>query len=298
MKIVMLGHSGVGKTTYMASMYGLLQSSINGFSLGTEYSSDHERLIKNFYSIKRGSYPNLTAQRSEYKFELLYNDESVFPFHWVDYRGGAIGERSSSSEQARILKEDLLNANGVIVFCDCPTLESGNIRTSGIQRLINLLSVKLREVSHSIPIAVILTKADMVSNLGEHAIKVIEPLLETIRASDNIIGTVMPIACGKEMTNVEIPLLFNLYVGINLDLHETSQHIEQHMKEAEHYRDKSNFFDWVESRFSGVPTWGDLADGKINEAMSKYYKLQELEPAAESLGQYLEGLPIIGGGEN
>lgn len=296
MKIVMLGHSGVGKTTYMASMYGLLQSSINGFSLRTEYSTDHELLIKNFYAIKRGNYPNLTAQRSEYKFELLHYDENIFPFHWVDYRGGAIGERSNSSEQARILKEDLLNANGIIVFCDCPTLESGNIRTSGIQRLISLLSVKLREVSHSIPIAVVLTKADMVSNLGKHAIEVIKPLLETIRASDNIIGSVMPIACGEEMTNVEIPLLFNLFIGINLELYQTTQLLEKHIKKSEIYRNKSNFFDWVDSRLSGKPTWGDLADNQIEEAWRKYYKLQKLEPSAESLGQFLEGLPIIGGG--
>ncbi len=292
MNIVMLGHSGVGKTTYMASMYGTLQSPINGFSLKTEHSSDHDRLVKNFSSIKRGYYPDATAIRSEYRFYLYHHGNNVFPFRWVDYRGGDVYERSDN-EQAKMLHQDLLNANGVIVFVDCPTLASGNIRKSGIQRLINLLSVTLKEISHSIPVAIVLTKVDMVSDLGEREVNVLNPLLESMRASENIAGTIIPIACGTEMTNVETPLLFNLFIGIRLEVARLAELVNEHIREAEYYRSRSNPFTWIDRKLSGLRTYGELADDKIYNARSKYYALQKLEPSAEALGKYLEGCPIF-----
>jgi len=292
MNIVMLGHSGVGKTTYMASMYGTLQNPINGFSLKTEHSSDHERLVKNFYSIKRGYYPDATAIRSEYGFYLYHQGSNIFPFRWVDYRGGDVYERSDN-EQAKMLHQDLLNANGVIVFVDCPTLASGNIRKSGIQRLINLLSVTLKEISHSIPVAIVLTKVDMVSNLGEREVNVLNPLIESMSAGDNIVGTIIPVACGTEMTNVEIPLLFNLFIGIRLELARLSELVKEHVREAEYYRDKENIFVWIGRKLEGRSTYSELANNEIDRARSKYYALQKLEPSAEALEKYLEECPIF-----
>ena len=85
MKVIMLGHSGVGKTTYMASMYGTLQTPINGFSLHTQDSSHHSELLQTFNKIRRNEYPSRTSQRGLYNFSLLYQGRSVFPFEWVDY---------------------------------------------------------------------------------------------------------------------------------------------------------------------------------------------------------------------
>ena len=45
MRIVMIGHSNVGKTTYMASMYGAMQVGVDGFTLRAARTDDHERFV-------------------------------------------------------------------------------------------------------------------------------------------------------------------------------------------------------------------------------------------------------------
>src|SRR5438309_901376 len=99
----MLGHSSVGKTTYMASMYGTLQTPINGFSLHTQDSAYHIGLLGDFNNIRRGIYPPATARRDQYDFSLYFKGKAIFPFEWVDYRGGALTERQDRSEQAQQL---------------------------------------------------------------------------------------------------------------------------------------------------------------------------------------------------
>jgi GTPase SAR1 family protein len=44
MKIVMIGNTNVGKTTYMASLYGIMQQQIEGFSLKAVNGNDRSRL--------------------------------------------------------------------------------------------------------------------------------------------------------------------------------------------------------------------------------------------------------------
>jgi hypothetical protein len=133
----------------------------------------------------------------------------------------------------------------------------------------------------------------MVSDLGEQEVNVLNPLIESMKASDNIVGTIIPIACGIEMMNVETPLLFNLFIGIRLELDRLVELINQHVRDAEYYRSRSNPFTWLDRKLSGLRTYGELADDKIYSAQHEYYTLQKLEPSAEALGKYLEGCPIF-----
>ncbi len=80
MRIVEIGHTGVGKTTYMATLYGIQQEGIEGFSLKAQNSSDHERLIELAKNISQGIYPSATDQRREYNFYLQYENKNIFSF--------------------------------------------------------------------------------------------------------------------------------------------------------------------------------------------------------------------------
>ena len=161
MRIVEIGHTGVGKTTYMAAMYGALQKGIGGFSLRATNPIDHTRLIKLSRHVRRGIYPTPTDQRSEYNFYLQYQGKDVFNFCWADYRGGAIRE-TQDSDQARLLLRDLKQANGVLMFCDSQALARKNNRSNQIGRMIALISNALQKLDHPLAIAVILTKIDLV----------------------------------------------------------------------------------------------------------------------------------------
>ena len=98
MKIVMLGHSGVGKTSYMYSMYGAMQNPYNGFTLSTQDQPDHNRFLNIYRNIIKGRYPNPTDQSEEYNFWLNfnnYNDINV----------------SSKSKQSLFVKVNAFNKN-------------------------------------------------------------------------------------------------------------------------------------------------------------------------------------------
>ena len=139
MKIVMVGHNNVGKTTYMASLYCVMQQSINDFCLKAVDSEDRQALLKLADDIQKGKYPLPTDQRSEYKFNLRYQGKDVFPFTWADYRGGAIIQKQDS-EQAQLLLEDLKKTDGIMMFCDADALARGNIRSNQLGRMTTLIS--------------------------------------------------------------------------------------------------------------------------------------------------------------
>src|SRR5947209_7969630 len=143
MKILMLGHTGVGKTTYMASMYGTLQTQINGFSLRATNSNHHRELLRMSNDIRRSIYPDGTLHRKQYDFSLQYQGRNVFPFEWVDYRGGALVERQRDSEEARRLVSELREVEGIMLFCACDVMAKASAARQ-VGRMMSLVGEALR----------------------------------------------------------------------------------------------------------------------------------------------------------
>lgn len=126
MKVLMLGDSQVGKTTYMASMYGFMADDV-GFNIAATRSADASALNRLARRVRRGEYPSRTEFRSEYNFEFRYTEGgerySLFDFDWIDYRGGAINQRADDPVAAD-LERYLNEAQALIVFWDCSTFDS------------------------------------------------------------------------------------------------------------------------------------------------------------------------------
>ena len=124
----MLGDSQVGKTTYMASMYGFM-SDDKGFNIRSSDSCDRVALDKLAARVRRGEYPSRSEFRDEYKFEFRYSEDDerypLFNFQWLDYRGGAIHQRAED-EVGADLQRYLKEAQALIVFWDCSTLDSND----------------------------------------------------------------------------------------------------------------------------------------------------------------------------
>lgn len=57
MDIVMLGHSGVGKTSYVSLMYAAMRDGIQGFGLCAREETRHEELTATAEEVLRGRYP-------------------------------------------------------------------------------------------------------------------------------------------------------------------------------------------------------------------------------------------------
>jgi len=290
MRIVEIGHEGVGKTTFMASMYKALQSEIEGFSLRAGQIDEHHRLLKLANDIERSKYPAPTDQRSEYKFYLQYQKKDIFPFIWADYRGGSIRE-TKDSEQARLLQKDLEQSDGILVFCDCQALAARNQRRNQIGRMTALITNALKSLERPIALAVVLTKADLVDELNEDDLQPLDGLAEAVKASELIVSRMIPVACGPNPINVHIPLLFVLYIGVYLQSVYLSKQIQEHKDMANYYESKTyglggflqEFWDTVQ----GNTTYREKAQSRINQAKAKYKELEAFTEPVEALRKYL-----------
>jgi hypothetical protein len=172
-KILMLGHSGVGKTTYMASMYGTLQRHVNGFTLRADTRQDHRQLMRICGGIQRGNWPAPTDRRQQYRFFLRYDREPIIPFLWTDYRGGALSERADSPG-AHLLVNDLKEADAIIMYCDAPTILADR-RCREIGRMTQLVTRAVRSKDVNIPLAIVYTKCDLVDQSERTQEKLIAP---------------------------------------------------------------------------------------------------------------------------
>jgi len=212
MKLLMLGHSGVGKTTYMASMYGTMQFPLNGFTLRAIDASAHVRLITICRGILAGTYPEITDQRSEYQFVLVYEGEDFFPFSWIDYRGGALTESSGTLEGASLVK-DLQSADGIIMFCDATALAQRSSVSKQLGRMATLLTKSFQDLTFPKPLTVVFTKCDLIQQVDPALVQPVQALLDAARANQHVYGRYVFTACGPEMIGVEVPVLHSVYVG-------------------------------------------------------------------------------------
>lgn len=300
MDILMLGHSGAGKTTYMAALYAIMKDGLGGYSIncnfseyfshnGDKYPESFKALCDSFIAqrkdletiarnIKKGKYPASTMVKQEYYFNLVREKNSI-PFNWFDYRGGALMEYSNQSGEARLLKEKILKCDALIVFLDAEVLMS-DLRKNIMQykRLISLVKMAMCEIKpmegQYFPISFVVTKGDLfpsediLSSLGLKYFN--DNLFSDIINSKAVIGmlTVATIT-RKHIYNVYFPLFFSVFYGLHLYYQKI---LDEYNKEKE-------------SR----SIWDDIVEYFTDEKKDKLLKkVDELQEYQNSLGKILD----------
>jgi GTPase SAR1 family protein len=296
MNILMLGHASVGKTTYMASMYGVMQTPIKGFTVRSSDVDDHYRLLELYRKILIGRYPASTNQRESYRFRLLHAGDEVLDFNWTDYRGDSLNYSTrddSGQSDAAALHKDLKEADAILAFFDSTALISGHGSFPQIRRMLQLLNTAMGEIDRKVPLGLVLAKSDLIYAPLSEVIDPLWGLIESVQASKHVIGSIFPISCGEEIQDVELPALFALYLGIVSRSNQLVEAINKMADERDKMREKvSNFWDMlvdtVESKWNSQPTWNELADRKQKEVLREYNALKSLEKPAEELEEYLK----------
>ena len=290
MDILMLGHSGVGKTTFMAAMYAALQQPIDGFRVKAG-KGQHKRLISLAKAIMSGHYPDATDQRSIYNLKLMYQDQAVFDFRWIDYRGNAMNE-SNSSADARQLVADLQGANGILTFIDASELVGGSRRVRReIGRLTALLGEAVRGIAVPTPLAVVLTKFDTVDqSKGDKMMVPLEGLASAVAASRFVHGTIVPTSCGKELVNVHLPTLFALHIGIRGKLASLEGQYESRLAAAAEAESQVGLWNDFMAWLGEAPNKRDEARSHRLSAQGVAQSYHALAKPAEGLGAYLDDL--------
>ena len=173
LKVTLFGGTGQGKTTYTLALLYQMAAGIDGFRIEAQNADTSTKYLnpwRDFVVAKQ--WPAPTMGRREDTFSLLFNNEFITEFRWVDYQGGAINVPTDESDEAAQLHADIQESNAIIIVADAftiatrPRIEAEMLTSSTY--VFNLLNnYKFREsargagLTEGITIALVLTKADI-----------------------------------------------------------------------------------------------------------------------------------------
>jgi hypothetical protein len=173
LKVTLFGGTGQGKTTYTLALLYQMAAGIDGFRIEAQDADTSTKYLnpwRDFVIAKK--WPAPTMGRREDTFSLLFNNEFITEFRWVDYQGGAINIPTDESEEAAQLHADIQESNAVIIVADAFTIATrprieAEMLTSATYVFNLLNNYKFREAARGagmndgISIALVLTKADI-----------------------------------------------------------------------------------------------------------------------------------------
>jgi hypothetical protein len=175
LKVTLFGGTGQGKTCYTLALLYMMASGIEGLRIEAEDADTATKYLNPWrdFVIAR-KWPAPTMGRREDQFKLLYLNEFVTDFMWVDYQGGAINIPTDESEEAAQLHADIQESNAVIIVADAYTIVTRPVieaeMLTSATYIFNLLNnYKFKDalsneagIDKGITITLVLTKADII----------------------------------------------------------------------------------------------------------------------------------------
>lgn len=158
---LILGHSGVGKTTLIYSILISLQSDILNTIQGTYKTDlatiDLKEQIKQIETRMRNNANFGTTNSSQYLFKLSYLNNLISDFCLFDYRGGVLDHQSSDENELNNLRMILGSSSVVLMMID---LSDSNLENRLIANLNEIL-LSLRTRPRSLVIYLVPSKVDL-----------------------------------------------------------------------------------------------------------------------------------------
>ncbi len=114
LKIALIGDTGVGKTTFLASFFGNHQQGSfierYGYSVAARDASVSNDLLTVFHGLENGVFPPGTAKRADYSFDVTYRGqagaektlgrEAIVRVTFLDYPGGWFSQSTETQTAA------------------------------------------------------------------------------------------------------------------------------------------------------------------------------------------------------
>jgi hypothetical protein len=247
MKITMLGTSGSGKTCYMLGMYAFMSVGLRGFTISaTDLDIDLD-FTNRWESLVEGEgqerWPQGTdANIYNYAFNFNYAARPMMGFEWIDYRGGALRDRSQQSDVQDLMQyikeskclflcvsgehltQPIVENDGTINFGIRQTVAS-KLRVPAMNKLLTDIQQKLNPSNATpFPIAVVVTKFDLCMHRSKaEIVRDIQQLFEPLfQPNSGWLSLICPVSLGKELAenpmqgaiepvNVHLPVAFAVY---------------------------------------------------------------------------------------
>lgn len=294
MNVMMIGHSGAGKTTYMAAMYNALYNGIHGFSINSESKKLHKQLTLIANKIQEGYYPSATDIHKIYHFNLLYDGEEVLPFTWYDYRGGALLQQKKGSKEVRELDEKICNSNALIIFFDGEKIMRNDYQVQKEYRRTQLFiqrAISNLKEDTSFPISLVVTKGDTPgldinkSPMIRHFNRMMKAMSENEKITGLFTTTVIN---ERQVLNVHFPFLTSMFFGLKQERELLVKKIDEHKSQGNKYNDNANIIDDIWSFFADESSYRELASKEFNRARRKIAVYDELIECSNSIADLLD----------
>lgn len=239
-RIIMLGTSGAGKTSYLLGMYAIMQTGVQGFTLSAkdldldlELTERWEKLI----SVKgedRWPTPNAAAME-HYNFSFSYGFRPLIGFEWLDYRGLALSDRSTEQDVQELVQ--YLAKSQCLFLCISgeylvESVTPKTVREVKSDRMNQFIQQYISENQHPsnqqpFPVAIVITKYDLCHHRDQDdIISDVQKLFQALFTPDTgWLTMICPVSLGKELcddldnanivpVNVHLPVVFAVYAQL------------------------------------------------------------------------------------
>ena len=215
MKILMIGHTGAGKTSFMAGMYRNLGNKTTGYGIYAINESQRNQLERTSKNLESGIYPAGTDIQSTYQFEFRVNNKVLMPFEWVDYRGGALYSTNNKEAELQILMSQINNCDALIVFLDGTKLTRNSWdNQTEYDVILSCIHQALRQKrTFWFPVSFVVTKFDTLSEDDKLiGLKYFESFFSQCNNSADVHAMLSKsIVNAHQFSSTLYPLLFSIY---------------------------------------------------------------------------------------
>lgn len=190
MDILLIGPSEAGKTTHLATTYGMLRDGITiksgrYFGKGDLCFTYDENLSSLYSDLMRGKYPDSTHRIRGYETHLVWDHSIIGDFNLVDTVGGRLGAIPGTSEYQQ-MRDRVIRSDYILVYFSIEDILYRSIDpiiADRLSREMKNLSDFLSEKQHSqriTAVSIVVSKSDLIESIFEEreAIEFFRGILE------------------------------------------------------------------------------------------------------------------------
>lgn len=217
--VTMLGTTRSGKSTYLLGMYATMSAGVRNYFAFTE-DPDQDLDLSDAWELLNDTGqlppPNDIDQSVWYSFQFKHGLDTLLGVDWMDYRGGAMKDRSDSAADVGELHERLGRSDSIYLVLNGESIGdwiAGTVPTPKIQRdllLPRMSTMVQRAVDNrkaaGLPppsLVLLITKADLVGEKNDgdlpgalaEAVKRLKELLQ-VAYQEGVTALICPVQIG------------------------------------------------------------------------------------------------------
>lgn len=234
LKILMLGPSATGKTTFMMTTYGMMTTDgIQGFKVKSRNPVQHKQLIKAYRQFEtNGEYPEASIQMTDYQYDFSIDGDPILDFELTDIRGESIADLDTTQLREKIEACDVL-----MLFLNGYDLYMGKDMTNDLSLLYPLINTCLNLEKKSKLVMPTFTQIDRIpggltDEVVEKLKEAVQPLIDAKEDNDKFLLQIVPTACTPDcLMDLDFAIVTMIFFGYMVKLVERRKEIERELDE-------------------------------------------------------------------